>query len=182
MVLKNIQIRETSADDLGDIIAIEESAFETDAEAKLTVDLLHDPTAAPTLSLLALRDNKAVGHVLFSRVYINGKKYPLSYIMAPLAVMPAYQKRGIGGTLIIEGLRILRERNAKIVFLLGHTEYYPRFGFALNAASRGYDTPYPDSLSIQYRDCWMSLALTDEKLPTGRIICSDTLNKPSYWG
>lgn len=54
---------------------------------------------------------------------------PLFYILAPLAVVPSCQKQGVGGLLIAEGLQLLRERGAKLVFVLGHKEYYPRHGF-----------------------------------------------------
>ena len=102
--------------------------FGYDKEAGLTAELLSDPTAGPAVSLLALRDGEAVGHILFTRCRIAGAEVqqPLFYILAPLAVVPSCQKQGVGGLLIAEGLRLLRERGAKLVFVLGHKEYYPR--------------------------------------------------------
>ena len=95
--------------------------FGYDKEAGLTAELLSDPTAGPAVSLLALRDGEAVGHILFTRCRIVGAEVqrPLFYILAPLAVVPSCQKQGVGGLLIAEGLQLLRERGAKLVFVLG---------------------------------------------------------------
>lgn len=79
--------------------------FGYDKEAGLTAELLSDPTAEPAVSLLALRDGEAVGHILFTRCRIAGAEpdRPLFYLLAPLAVVPSCQKQGVGRLLIAEG-------------------------------------------------------------------------------
>lgn len=126
-----IVIRETVPADLAAIVEVHKKDFGYDKEAGLTAELLSDPTAEPAVSLLALRDGEAVGHILFTRCRIAGAEpdRPLFYLLAPLAVVPSCQKQGVGRLLIAEGLQLLRERGAKLVFVLGHKEYYPRHGF-----------------------------------------------------
>lgn len=110
MDLQNIEIKEAGLDDLKSVLDVEEQAFGHDKEAKLTADLLLDKTAMPSLSLLAFHKNEAVGHILFTRVYIDEMtNQSLSHILAPLAIKPAYHKLGIGGLLIKEGLNRLKE-------------------------------------------------------------------------
>ena len=122
-----IVIRETVPADLAAIVEVHKKGFGYDKEAGLTAELLSDPTAEPTVSLLALRDGEAVGHILFTRCRIVGAEVqrPLFYILAPLAVVPSCQKQGVGGLLIAEGLQLLRERGAKLVFVLGHKDSFP---------------------------------------------------------
>ena len=94
MDLKNIIIRESKLNDLDIIMEVEEQAFGYDKEAKLTADLLKDETARPILSLLAFNKNEAIGHVLFTRVYIDEMtNQALLHILAPLAIKPDYQKQ-----------------------------------------------------------------------------------------
>lgn len=103
------------------------------------------------------------------------------YILAPLAVVPSCQKQGVGRLLIAEGLQLLRERGAKLVFVLGHKEYYPRHGFIPGAEKLGFPAPYP--IAEKHADYWMAQALTNEGFsgPKGRVVCADALNRPEYW-
>lgn len=161
---------------------VEKTAFGYDKEAELTADLLADTSAEPRLSLLAFHEGRAIGHVLFTRGYIeDAALQPLVYILAPLAVIPDFQKQGVGGLLIRKGIEILKEKGAKLVFVLGHKEYYPRHGFVQNAQGMGYSTPYPNPTPAEYAQYWMIQRLTDEELPKGRIICANTLFKPEHW-
>ena len=182
---KEIQIRKTNADDFDDIMQVEKLAFGYDKEAELVAELLSDKTAEPMLSLLAFHNGEAIGHILFTRTYFeNQKEQPMMHILAPLAVIPTYQRQGIGGMLINAGLEMLKEMGSKLVFVLGHKEYYPRYGFLQNAQGMGFFTPYPDPMPEDYADYWMVQSLTDDELetmPKGRIICADTLNKPEHW-
>ena len=182
MKLEEIQIRETSVNDFADIMEAEKTAFGYDKEAELVADLLKDPSAEPRLSLLARYNGKAVGHILFTKVEIEGAAIqPLIHILAPLAVIPDFQKQGIGGLLIRKGIQMLKEKGTKLVFVLGHKEYYPRHGFIQNAQGMGYPTPYPYPTPAEYAEYWMIQALTDEELAKGRIKCADALFKPEHW-
>ncbi len=182
---KEITIRKTNADDFDNIMQVEKLAFGYDKEAKLVAELLSDNTAEPMLSLLAFYNEKAIGHILFTRAYFKDQEVqPMIHILAPLAVIPTHQRQGIGGMLIDAGLEILKETGSKLVFVLGHKEYYPRYGFLQNAQGMGFFTPYPDPMPDDYADYWMVQSLTEDKLeemPKGRIRCADTLNKPEHW-
>jgi len=95
------------------------------------------------LSLVAELDRGIVGHILFSRMAIESPGGPVAAVaLAPVAVLPGYQRRGIGGRLIRHGLELLRERGEEIVLVLGHPDYYPRFGFSGEKAS-DLEHPFP---------------------------------------
>lgn len=183
MTKMNIQIRETIGKDFNDIMMVEERAFGFEKEAKLTADLLNDKTAEPILSLLAFHNKKAIGHILFTRVYINSMntKQPLIHILAPLAIIPEYQKQGIGGSLINEGLKKLKDMGSEMVFVLGHMEYYPKFGFIPDAKKLGFTTPYP--IPDEYANAWMVQSLNSKGfvIDKGNVICSNELNKAEHW-
>jgi putative acetyltransferase len=102
------------------------SAFPTDAEARL-VDLLRGSGQA-RVSLVAEVDGTVVGHVVFSPVSVGGAQSG-GLGLAPVAVVPAHQRRGVGSALIGEGLAVCRREGYPFVVLLGHPGYYPRFGF-----------------------------------------------------
>lgn len=180
--LQKIQIKETTTEDFDSIMEVQKTGFGYDKEAKLTAGLLHDKSAEPHLSLLAIYNGEAIGHILFTKARIEGNnENPLVHILAPLAVKPAYQKKGIGGLLIKKGLEILKERGSKMVFVLGHKEYYPKYGFLPNAEGMGFIKPFPDGFPEAYADYWMLQALSDESISPGKVICSDALNKPEHW-
>jgi putative acetyltransferase len=181
--MQDIQIRETKITDFVNIMTVEEQAFGYDKEAILTANLLKDKTAEPTLSLLAFHNSKAIGHILFTRVYMNEMiaDQALIHILAPLAVIPEYQKQGIGGLLINEGLKILKEMDSEMVFVLGHMEYYPKYGFIPDADKLGYSAPYP--IPEEFANAWMVQSLNPNGfvIKKGRVICSNELNKPEHW-
>lgn len=178
----NIQIRETVANDFHHIMEVERLAFGYDKEAKLTVALLADTTGEPMVSLLAFYNDEPVGHILFTRVCFSGQEQqPMMHILAPLAVKPDYQRKGIGGRLIKAGLEILREKGSTLVFVLGHKDYYPAYGFIPDAERLGYPAPYP--ILSEYKDYWMVQPIGPEGFETGKgkIKCCDALDKPEHW-
>ena len=111
--------------------AVNVSAFETPAEANL-VDALRQQ-AQPLVSLVAEDNGAIVGHIMFSPVSLSG--YPALRIMglAPMAVAPAHQHKGIGSALVRTGLEQCRQLGFGAVVVLGHAAYYPRFGFLPSA-------------------------------------------------
>ena len=169
MNLNDVQVRRATSDDFNDVMNVERLAFGEDDEAVLVEDLLADQTAEPYVSLLACYQGEA------------SNPSPSVYILAPLAVKPEYQKQGLGGLLIREGHRILKEMGVEMVFVLGHKEYYPRHGFKGNAEAAGYPPPYP--IEAIYADCWMYQFLSSgtENLPEGKVKCADAMDKPEYW-
>lgn len=120
-------IREEESSNYSAIHAVNESAFETPAEANL-VDILRRE-AHPIISLVAQAGEAIVGHVMFSPVSLTG--YPDLKIMGlgPVAVLPSYQRKGIGSALITAGLEECKALGFGAVIVLGHSAYYPRFGF-----------------------------------------------------
>jgi putative acetyltransferase len=107
--------------------ALNTVAFGSAAEADL-VEALRD-RARPLVSLVAEEDASIVGHIMFSPVALPGFSGPPLMGLAPMAVVPGRQRTGIGGTLVREGLACCRRLGGAAVVVLGHPEYYPRFGF-----------------------------------------------------
>jgi putative acetyltransferase len=106
------------------------------------VDGLH-ADGAVLLSLVAEVNNAILGHILFSRMTVETVTELVSAVaLAPLAVLPDQQSRGIGSQLVRAGLDQLRDRGERIVTVLGHENYYPRFGFSSENA-RGLESPFP---------------------------------------
>ena len=176
-----LTIRETTKEDDETIYQVEERAFGEVEEADLTEKLLADPTAQPLLSLLAFVDDKAVGHILFTKATITDQEQLSVMILGPLAVIPDYQKKGIGGFLIREGLRLLKMKQVDLVFVLGHIDYYPKHGFK-PALPLGYQAPYP--VEEGKEDAWMVQALRSDFPITdysGTVRCSDEFMRPEYW-
>ena len=175
-----MNIRETTPDDLNDILYVEGEAFQRDSEVNLTRDMLSDPSAKPRLSLLAFIKDQPVGHILFTRGYVEENSQIKVSFLAPLAVIPKYQIQGIGGALIKEGIKRLSKMGVALVFVVGHPEYYPRFGF-ISALNLGFLPTYP--LPVEVSDAWMVLALNSNIIGkiSGKVICCDVLNKPECW-
>ncbi|WP_108651139.1 GNAT family N-acetyltransferase [Dongshaea marina] len=174
-----LNIRETNADDHPLIRQIHEDAFgepEGKTIAQLACDMLNDETAKPLLSLIAHRDNRPVGHILFSNVTIEGHEQQSVFILAPLAVSKECQHQGIGGQLIQQGLQRLKERDADIVIVLGDPNYYGRFGFG---GSHHIQAPHP----LAYPQAWLASELKPGALNTavGIARCADALSDPEYW-
>jgi len=174
-------IKKTSHSDLNDVLRIQKEAFGHDEESNLVNSLMRDDSAKPLVSLLAIDNGEAVGHILFTKVWVTGREKSVSaMILAPLAILPHAQNKGIGGKLIKEGLEQLSKSKVDLVFVLGHPGYYPRYGFK-PAGALGFEAPYP--IAEKNADAWMVQELKSGVIEniSGKIICADMLNKPEYW-
>jgi len=122
-----MRIRDEEERDRPAVREIISAEFDTGAEADL-VDALRDE-ASPCVSLVAEEDGVVVGHVMFSPVTVDEHPEVKMMGLAPLAVLYEYRGRGIGSALIRAGLERCRELGALGVVVVGHPDYYPRFGF-----------------------------------------------------
>ena len=123
-----INIRLEKPEDVQQVRSIHERAFRQPTEAD-AVDRLR-LTCPEALSVVAEDDGRIVGHILFTPVIIDSPKRKVEGMgLAPMAVLPKCQRQGIGSKLVEHCLKILRERGCPFVIVLGHPEYYPRFGF-----------------------------------------------------
>lgn len=131
----NVHIRMEEASDTAAIFEVNRLAFGRDDEAEL-VDALRDEGYVRA-SLVAEDAGQVVGHVLFSELPIVTRDGTIGALsLAPMAVVPERQRQGIGSMLVSEGLIACAQRGYSIVIVLGHPEFYPRFGFSAELARR----------------------------------------------
>jgi len=127
--MKIIIRKETSAD-LPAIREVNSKAFDREGEADLVENLRKSAQFISQLSLVAEYNNQVIGHILFSPVVIkNDQQEVKALALGPMAVLPEFQQKGIGSQLVTTGLDRCRESGYNSVIVLGHTEFYPRFGF-----------------------------------------------------
>jgi putative acetyltransferase len=120
-----IEIREEGAGDVAAVRDLNKRAFGQEQEANI-VDALR-LNGAVRLSLVAIADEQLVGHIMYSPITIGGKVTGAA--LGPMAVLPEYQRRGIGSELVKRGNERLKKDTCPFIIVLGHAEYYPRFGF-----------------------------------------------------
>lgn len=123
-----ISIRPEQSDDIAAIRIVNERAFGQTAEAKI-VDLLR-VACSNVISLVAITNYQIVGHIFFSPVTLAYAGDEIKGMgLAPMAVLSEYQRHGIGSQLVEAGLNIIRNQGCPYMIVVGHPEYYPRFGF-----------------------------------------------------
>jgi putative acetyltransferase len=155
-------IRPERDDDAAAIHAVHAAAFPTEDEARLVDELRKGGNL--WISLVAEFDGQVVGHIAFSPVTVGGMPTDKKGLgLAPVAVLPSHQRRGIGSALIVEGLNFCREQGYGFVVLLGHPEYYPRFGFR-RASDFGLANEYGAD------EAFMVLEILLHSLPTGGLV------------
>lgn len=120
------EIRKERAGDRDAVRRVNMAAFENGPEAAL-VDKLRD-SCEDYLAFVAVEDGVVVGHILFTPVTVDGCG-AVGMGLAPMAVLPSCQHQGIGSQLVRHGLAQLHRSGCPFVVVLGHPEYYPRFGF-----------------------------------------------------
>lgn len=174
MILTNLHIRPEQPADYPAIHQVNVLAFGNRTnEAGLVEAIRRDPAFIPALSLVAeLEAAGIVGHILFSPIAIETPQGQAPAIsLAPMAVLPVYQNQGIGSALVRHGLQACRQLGQRIAIVLGHVEFYPRFGFR-PASQWGLVSPWPEA-----GEAFMALELTPGALAgiQGRVIY------PSYF-
>lgn len=148
-----------SPDDFPAIYEVNREAFGQDGEARLVSALREDGDYDPELSLVAVHDGKIIGHIMFPPVNIvSDTATTPALALAPLSVHQDYQCRGIGAALVEEGLAECRRLGHRIVIVVGHPGYYPRFGFT-PARDNDIHAPFPCP-----DEAFMALGLSDNAL------------------
>lgn len=133
-------IRQETQEDHQAVYALNTLAFGQSNEAQLVDKLRVSEAFVPELSLVAISHEKVVGHILLTKISIIPHN-TVSLALAPMAVMPGHQRQGVGEALIQHGLLKARDLNFSSVIVLGHAEYYPKFGF-LPAEKWGIRAPF----------------------------------------
>jgi putative acetyltransferase len=134
-------IRAETAEDYSAVRQVNELAFGRPDEALLMNKLR--AVADPYISLVAVKNEQVVGHIFFSPVSIEtSNSSSLASGLGPMAILPEYQKQGLGSRLVREGLKECQRIGCNIVVVVGHPEYYPRFGF-VPAKHKGLTCEYP---------------------------------------
>ncbi len=148
-------IRAETTEDYQTVRSVNEIAFGRKDEAGLVDSLRADD--AVLVSLVAESEKQIVGHILFSRMSIEAANRSVSAVaLAPVAVLPQHQRKGIGEAMIRRGLDLLRDRGEQIVIVLGHPDYYPRFGFSCEKA-QSLASPFP-------KEAYMAMELVPRAL------------------
>ena len=150
-------IRPETPEDVDSICYVNAQAFGQEDESKIIEKLRNHGVLM--VSLVAVQDGQIVGHIAFSPVAVeSGLSSFEAVALAPMAVLPAYQRKGIGSLMVRAGLEECRHLGHEIIVVLGHPDYYPRFGFVL-ARSKGIDCEFevPD-------EAWMVLELREGAL------------------
>lgn len=126
-----LEIRQENMNDYEQVYNVIKTAFKNAEhsdgnEQDLVIALRKSNSFIPELSLVALKENKIIGYVLFTKIKIGDST---ELALAPLAVLPEYQRKGIGTSLIKEGHKIAKQLNYNYCIVLGSNKYYPRLGY-----------------------------------------------------
>ncbi|ODG97633.1 GCN5 family acetyltransferase [Nostoc sp. KVJ20] len=137
-----MNIRCETLTDYPAIAEVNTLAFGQENEAKLVEKIRRSDRYIPELSLVAEFENVVVGHILFSYIDLVSKETLQVLGLAPLAIHPQFQRQGIGSALIKAGLEIAEAKKEAVVIVLGHPQFYTRFGFKTSVVY-GIESPFP---------------------------------------
>lgn len=170
----NMVIRETTADELPQVLALYPLAFPDEELRPVVSGLLEGE--AEVLSLAVFKGEALVAHVLFS-IFSGDGDNSAGALLAPLGVMPDHQNQGVGNALVRNGLEHLDAMGIAQVFVLGDPAYYGRFGFQPEQLVL---TPYP--LPEEWRDAWQSMLFPGRTpLAPGQCLLPAPWMEPALW-
>ncbi len=145
---EQVTIRSETPRDYEVISVVNRRAFGQEEEGLLIEKIRGSDGFDPSLSLVGEIAGDVLGHILFSPIHIETESCDVPALaLAPMSVLPKFQKRGIGSQLVRAGLDASRQAGHAIVVVLGHPDYYPRFGFQ-RASQFGVRSPFdvPDDV------------------------------------
>lgn len=153
----SMKIRKENQADSDAIGRLNDEAFSSREESKIVERLRTSGNLY--LSLVAEEKGDIVGHIAFSPVVVEGHNLNTLVGLAPMSVNPKFQGKGIGSDLVRRSIEILRDQGMTAIFVLGHPEYYPRFGFKPASSHFGIRSTYDVS-----DDVFMAVELEDQSL------------------
>jgi putative acetyltransferase len=153
----SVSVRPEEPRDINGVRTLNQRAFDGPVEAAIVDALRGSPD---TISLVASDGDRIVGHILFSPVQIEGTgPDTVAFGLGPVAVLPELQRQGIGSQLVRTGIDLCRSLGHDALVVVGHPEYYPRFGFVpADTKSLRYEHTVP-------REAFMVLELRTGSLP-----------------
>lgn len=176
-----MHLKSTGISDIEAVAAANRSAFGSGVEAELAVALMRDAAFVPEFSIAAVDDGGVlIGHVLFTRAWLacdrGSAEVPL-LLLAPLAVIPEWQRRGVGTAIVSEAIERARTAGEAAMVVLGDPAYYSRFAFT-EAAPLGIRAPYPVP---EY--AWQALEISPGALngAAGTVRTAPPLDDPELW-
>ena len=173
-MLEKLDIRESKRDDLAAIESLYPEAFPNEDLLPLVRDLLSD--AGVAMSLVGTIDARIVGHAIYTKCGVVGNSVIVA-LLGPLAVVPAWQRQGIGSAIVYAGLRRLEDEDVRRVFVLGDPAYYGRLGFL---PERLVEPPFP--LPAEYDGAWQSQNLGETTTPiSGKLSVPQQWLQPALW-
>ena len=173
-MMEELEIRESAQADVAAIESLYPEAFPDEDLVPLVQDLLRDPGVA--ISLVGAIDGQITGHVIFTKCGVAGSDVKAA-LLAPLAVAPAWQRRGIGSAIVRAGLQRLKDTGVELVCVLGDPAYYSRLGFA---PENLVEPPY--RLPAEWEGAWQSQYLSDSTAPcTGKLIVPPQWLQRALW-
>lgn len=159
----DLRVRTEKPEDARAVREVIEAAFGRPDEADLVDRLRSSGDGIDLLWMVAELDNEVVGHIAYSRVTVEPSG-EAGIGLAPVSVLPSHQGRGIGAQLIERSLMVARELGEPFVILLGHGDYYPRFGFT-RAGDHGIEAPWEVP-----PEAWMLLVLDPLRAPAAGTV------------
>lgn len=165
-----IEVRPETGADYVQIDQVIRQAFGQEDESRIVNRLRQTAGFVPELALVAVVENRVVGHLLLSRIGIEtGQETVPTLALAPIAVAPDWQRKGIGGRLIQEGLKRAEALGFESVIVLGHADYYPKFGFrpAIDWNIKPpFDVPSEVFMALELREKALSQAQGTVRYPS----------------
>ena len=170
--LELMNIRSRNHSDYQAIAELNRQVFGRDNEAQLVESIRHSDRYIPELELVAELNHAIVGHILFSYIDLVGQENLQVLGLAPMAVQPEFQRRGIGSALVQVGLEAASSLGESMVIVLGHPQFYSRFGFE-PSVSYGIESPFPVPEEV-----FMVLPLNNyQEQYTGKVVYPPAFNR-----